>query len=67
MPTNADARVESHGSVFLVSPLSEAADDWLRNNTSTEGWEWIGGSLAVDHRCVGRLVEGMLDAGLEVV
>jgi hypothetical protein len=59
----ADARVEDHGTVHLVRPLSEAALDWLEEHT---GGAWFGGALVVEHRYVADLVAGMRDAGFVV-
>ena len=61
--TSTDARVEDHGTIFLVRPLTEPALAWLNEHT---GGTWFGGALAVEHRYVADLVAGMRDAGLAV-
>jgi hypothetical protein len=61
-----DVLVENHGSVCIVQPMSEAAREWIDENVQTEGWQWIGGGLAVEPRCVENLVNGVMEAGLTV-
>lgn len=65
MPTP-DVTVTNEGSVFLVTPYTQDARDWISENVHTEGWQWMGQSLAIEHRFVSDLVDGMLDAGLDV-
>lgn len=61
-----DIEVTSGGSVFLVRPLTDAGRDWLHENVESEGWQWLGDALAVEHRYIEPLVCGMVQAGLEV-
>ena len=58
-----DARVEGHGSVVLVRPLTDDARAWLKEHTDGT---WFGGALAVEPRYVCNLVVGMRDAGFAV-
>ena len=61
-----DIRVEDHGTVALLRPHREAGDDWIRNHCETEGWQWLGGALAVEPRLVRELVAAAREAGLDV-
>ena len=58
-----DARVENHGTIFLVRPLTESALGWLTEHTDGT---WFGNALAVEHRYVSDLVVGLRDAGFNV-
>lgn len=58
-----DARVENHGTIVLVRPLTEPALDWLSEHTDGT---WFGNALAVEHRYVSDLVAGLRDAGFAV-
>lgn len=60
-----DVSVENHGSIFIVQPLSEAANDWIAEHVGDDA-QWFGGGLAVGHHYVGDLVQGMIDDGLIV-
>jgi hypothetical protein len=62
----ADFIVADHGSIFLVTPVTDAAKTWLDEHTETEGWQWMGPALAVEHRYVEALMMGAVDDGLEV-
>lgn len=37
-----DIIVENHGTIALLRSLSEAGDDFLRNNCESEPWQWLG-------------------------
>ncbi len=58
-----DFNVSGGGSLYLIHPLSEAARDWLRDNVE-DGAQYLGRALAVEHRYIAALVDGMLSAGL---
>ena len=62
--TTHDVRFEDFGSIWLVTPMTATARSWIEENVATESWQWIGGSLAVEPRCVPNLAEGMQAAGL---
>ena len=47
-------------------PLTPAGKQWLHDMTQHEGWQWLGGALAVEPRMVCALVEGAREDGLEV-
>lgn len=58
-----DARVENHGTICLVRPLSDCALAWLTAHTNES---WFGSALTVEHRYVADLVAGPRDAGFIV-
>ena len=61
-----DFEIRNEGTVFTVTPLTLAGREWLDANVESEGWQWLGRSLVVDHRYAGGLVEAILESGLEV-
>lgn len=61
-----DVIVENHGSIFVVQPLTAAGREWIEEHVQSEPYQWLGGGLCVEHRYVAGLVDGMIDAGLEV-
>jgi hypothetical protein len=61
-----DLHVEAHGSVALLTPLTDAERGWVDANLAVEPWQWLGAALAIEPHCVDALVEGAVDAGLEV-
>lgn len=60
-----DVTVENHGSLVLVRPETDAATDWLNDNTDPEA-TWFAGALVVEPRYVEDLLLGMADEGLMV-
>ena len=61
-----DLRVDNHGSIILVTPLTPAGEEWIDINVSPEPWQWLGRGLAVEPRYAGALIEGAMGDGLEV-
>jgi hypothetical protein len=60
-----DIRVEYHGSLWLVRPLTKAATAWLQENVAGDA-QYFGNALAVEPRYIDDLVEGISGSGLEV-
>jgi hypothetical protein len=60
-----DIRVEDHGSIVLLRPLNETADQWLGENLDPNALTF-GNAVAVEPRYVGPIVAGAREAGLEV-
>ena len=50
--------------MYQVMPKTDEARSWINENVYTEGWQWLGGTLVVDHHFIGDLELGMQDAGL---
>lgn len=60
-----DIRLENHGSVFLVRPMNDKAQEWLKNAVQEDA-QWLGNALAVEPRYVAGLMEGLSDEGFQV-
>lgn len=52
--------------VYFVIIASEAGADWVVDNVALEEYPCTGHSFPVEHRYIGDLVTGMLEAGLRV-
>lgn len=52
--------------MVLVRPYTRHATAWLTANVHAEPWQWYGGALAVEPRCVSPLVEALSLDGLAV-
>lgn len=63
---NADFHVTGHGGLYLVQPLTEAASLWLEEHIGEEA-QWFGSALAVEHRYIRPLVEGIVNDGYAVI
>lgn len=66
MAKKIDVAVSNHGTVFLFALLTDRAREWVDENVQAEGWQFFGGSLAVEPRMARDLAQGMLNDGLEV-
>ncbi len=54
--------VWDEGTIVLITPLTKRARAWMKDNIQSESWQWLGGSLGVDHHCADDLLEGMTEA-----
>jgi hypothetical protein len=61
-----DVLIENEGTIVMFQPVTDAARDWFSVNVQTEGWQWFGTRLAVDHRMAGSLIEGLLSEGFNL-
>jgi len=58
-----DVLVRNEGSVFLFTPLTPAAKNWIAANVQPNA-QWFGASLVVEHRYAADLAAVMREAGL---
>lgn len=58
--------IDDQGSIVLFIPRNSEELTWLEDNTSADSWQWLGGSLAVDHHMAEDLIEGIRNAGFEI-
>ncbi len=49
--------------MYLVTPKSDRAKEWVTENVTIPSWGWLGSSFAIDHHCIEDLELGMVDAG----
>ncbi len=61
-----DIQVINHGSVVAFIGQTEEGREFLENDVQSEGWQWMGPQLCVDHRYAGVLIEGIQENGLTV-
>ena len=64
--TEFDFRLENHGSLFLLHPLTPAAKDWMdehlpMDSSETQFW---GDAIVIEPRFLGPIVDGILADGL---
>jgi hypothetical protein len=62
----ADVRIINEGTLTGVLALNAEARQWIDDNVHSEGWQWMGKVLWVDHRMVDNLLDGMIAAGLSL-
>jgi hypothetical protein len=60
-----DFRCENHGSIFLLYPLSQSAQSWIKEHLPSDA-QWLGNAAVVEHRYVSAILEGILNDGLAV-
>ena len=63
-----DINVQNHGSILVLSGVSEAGKSWLNDNViepNSEVQMW-GGGVVVEPRYVDHIVDGARNDGLEV-
>jgi hypothetical protein len=65
LPTK-DVDLSFHGSINLLTPETQRAEDWLAENVGDDETQWWGRSVVVEPRYTDDIVAGMIDAGLAV-
>jgi hypothetical protein len=61
-----DLTVRNEGTIVQIIPNTLLARNWISENVQSEGWQWLGMTLCVDHRMAGPLLEGAILDGLTV-
>jgi hypothetical protein len=61
-----DVSVVDHGSIIVLTPVSEAGQAWMDENLHPDAWQWIGPGLALDRRIADYIVQGMEADGLSL-
>lgn len=61
-----DVFVNDTGSIVMFMPMSAEARQWFDDNVASEGWQWLGASLGVDHRYADDLIHGLQGDGFSV-
>lgn len=66
-PSTLDVSVVNCGSIFMITPLTPVAKEWVDEHVGLEGYQWMGPSFACEHCYVDNLISGMQHDGLDVV
>ena len=61
-----DFSISDQGSIFLIRPLNEAAQEWLDGNVVSEPWQWVEDALCVETRFARDLLIEIEEAGFEI-
>jgi len=64
-PTRPDFVVENHGSIFLLQPLTPAANSWVNEHLHEDRMTFAG-AVVVEHRYIADIVRGAIADGLAV-
>ncbi len=64
--TELDFKLENHGCLFLLRPLTTLAHEWMTEHLPVENPEtqFFAGAIVVEPRYIGPIVEGIVAAGL---
>lgn len=60
-----DFSVQNECTIFLLRPLSQAAQTWIDENLSPDRTTF-GDAVAVEHRYIADIIDGIRADGLEV-
>ena len=62
-----DFQFSYNGSICLLRPLTDAADEWLEEHTPPDAeHQYHGNALAIECRYVESIIRGLTDDGLTV-
>lgn len=62
----ADLVVQDHGSIFLLTPRSDAGQEWIDEHIPADAQRWGVNSIVVEHRYITDIVLGAQADGLDV-
>jgi hypothetical protein len=62
----ADFEVSNHGTIYILTPLTAAARDWVAEFLPEDAQRWAGG-VAIEHRYISGVVIGAQRDGLSMV
>ena len=62
----ADLVITNEGPVFIFQPLTDKAREWLEEAVESDPYQWLGNSLAVEHRYAALLAEEAQKDGLTI-
>lgn len=64
--TELDFKLENHGSLFLLRPLSSAAKDWMGEHLPMDNPEihFWGDAIVIEPRYIAPIVDGIIRDGL---
>ncbi|APU88949.1 hypothetical protein Rctr197k_150 [Virus Rctr197k] len=63
-PADVDLLVRDEGTVVQFTPVTDAARRWVKEHLVSEGWQWLGVSLVVQHQYAEAIIDGMRADGL---
>jgi hypothetical protein len=58
-----DFTIANHGSIFILTPLTDDGDEWVSQHIPEDAARW-GGGIVVEARYIDDIVEGIRDDGL---
>jgi len=62
-----DFRLENHGSIFLLKPLTPSATSWLEDHVGQDnGFQPYWPTCVIEHRYISDIVAGIQNDGLAV-
>jgi hypothetical protein len=62
----ADLTFEDHGTIWLLTPVSDEGHQWVADNIPEDAQTWGKCSIVVEHRYVGAIIDGAMGDGLSV-
>ena len=64
-PEEIDFTVTGGGTIYLLQPHTAAATEWIAEHISDDA-QFMGDAVAVEHRYIGNIVQGIQRDGLTV-
>ncbi len=61
-----DFMLSGGGSVFVLTPLTTQAAEWIDDHIDPNAQSW-GGGVVIEHRYVDDIVDGIESAGFSVI
>jgi hypothetical protein len=62
----ADFAVQDEGTIFLLIPNTDAAQEWIDEHIPKTA-QYFGTAVVVEHRFIAEIVHGIQQSGLKVI
>lgn len=56
----------NHGTIAMLTPLTDAAEDWVEEHLPIEPWQMFGNAIVIEPRHAGAILQGLVADGLTV-
>jgi hypothetical protein len=61
-----DLKLTNHGSIFLLTPVSEAGHNWIDEHIPNDATRWGRADVVVEHRYAADLINAAVEDSLNV-
>jgi hypothetical protein len=58
--------ISAAGSLVGFTVRTDEALRWFADNVASDGWQWMGSTIWIDHRYAHAITDGIAGAGLTV-
>jgi len=58
-----EGKMRSRPMVYLLTPISEPAKQWVKDNVQAESWQFSEDGVAIEAQHIQKIIDAMIAAG----